>query len=525
MSKASQVRHRAQEFLKKGNLDKAIEEYKKLIQIESRNPNLYNELGDLFLKAQDRMQAVSCFEKASVNYEKVALYNNAVAVCKKILRVVPNRLETIFKLGELKAKQKFLGEAAGYFSQYLQSALDDPSGCANGVQEKLELMLEYMYEYDDIVSTVAKLYGQLGFKVKATELLAGLVSRLEAGGEPQRAAMYRRTIESMKSSLSSEELATLKKQLSEMEEGKGDDAAEDPRSAVDEVFEASERIDATDTTESETRSGAGVDAGNSSEIAGENETAERAGPGGVVSPDGASPDPGGTDVTPVAGHTASEGAVDTAGGSAASADGAAASQPSTSRGEMSVAGSVGKAAQPVAVQERVETEETPDGAIDEAEETPGELIDEERPDLEAEAGSNEEARDFAREITSDVEEDDYRSHYDLGMAYIEMALFDDAVKELQIASRSEQLHLRSIEMIGHCFLMQNNPRLAVKQLQRGLVKAKEAGVENLGIHYNLGLAYEMLDETDKAREYFEEVYIVDVTFRDIAEKMKQYSDK
>ena len=128
MSKASQLRHRAQEFLKKGKLDKAIEEYKKLVQVESRNPNLYNELGDLFLKAEDRVQAVSCLEKASVNYEKVALYNNAVAVCKKILRVVPNRLETIFKLGELKAKQKFEGEAAGYFSQYLQRMLGESPG-------------------------------------------------------------------------------------------------------------------------------------------------------------------------------------------------------------------------------------------------------------------------------------------------------------------------------------------------------------------------------------------------------------
>jgi hypothetical protein len=71
--------------------------------------------------------------------------------------------------------------------------------------------------------------------------------------------------------------------------------------------------------------------------------------------------------------------------------------------------------------------------------------------------------------------------------------------------------------------MLGNPRLAVKQLNRGLEIAMNTGGDNLGIHYNLGLAFESLGETEKAREHFEEVYIVDVTFREISEKMKRYS--
>ncbi|HER43667.1 MAG TPA: tetratricopeptide repeat protein, partial [Candidatus Eisenbacteria bacterium] len=133
------------------------------------------------------------------------------------------------------------------------------------------------------------------------------------------------------------------------------------------------------------------------------------------------------------------------------------------------------------------------------------------------------AESLAEEITSDVEEDDFRSHYDLGMAYLEMALYTEAIKEFQIASRSDQIRIKSIEMIGHCFLMQNNPRLAVKQLLRGLELVKVANSESLGVHYNLGLAYEMLGDAEKAREHFEEVYIVDISFRDIAEKMKKLS--
>jgi tetratricopeptide (TPR) repeat protein len=110
------------------------------------------------------------------------------------------------------------------------------------------------------------------------------------------------------------------------------------------------------------------------------------------------------------------------------------------------------------------------------------------------------------------------------MAYLEMALYTEAIKEFQVAARSEQLQLKSYEMIGNCFLLQNNPRLAVKQLLRGLDVAKTSGGDTLGIHYNLGLAYEMLEEDDRAREHFEEVYVIDITFRDIAEKMDKYSN-
>ncbi len=107
------------------------------------------------------------------------------------------------------------------------------------------------------------------------------------------------------------------------------------------------------------------------------------------------------------------------------------------------------------------------------------------------------------------------------MAYLEMGLFTEAIKDFQISSRCEDLKLSSMEMIGHCFLKQENPRLAVKQLTKALEVAAAAGAESLGIHYNLGLAHEMLGELAAAREHFEEVYIIDMTFRDVAQKMKK----
>jgi tetratricopeptide (TPR) repeat protein len=518
LSKASQLRQKAQNFLKKGRLDKAIEEYQRLIQVESRNPNLYNELGDLYLKAGDRVQAVSSFEKASVNYEKVALYNNAVAVCKKILRVVPNRLDTIFKLGELKVKQKFEGEAASYFSQFLKGVIADIPGAQEGLQRKLNLMIEFVPDREELVSAAADVYRQLGFKVKAAQLLTDLVSRLEERGESTRAESYQGTINSLKSSLSSEELSELDERLSVAGDA-GTDRVDEVDSTVEEVLETSGRLGAVEPDDVDAHPGVGEDTA-SVPVSAEPgfPTAER---DGVVSTGVSS---GGSADESDTGGTGSASTTDADAVSQQSRDRIVSSGGTGSYEERESAETAGHIMQEVALEEpSPEAGEGAAGSEETAVEEDAEPVDE-RSTEPGDGAASGDVIDFAHEITSDVEEDDYKSHYDLGMAYIEMALFDEAVKELQIASRSEQLYFKSIEMIGHCFLMQNNPRLAVKQLQRGLLKAKDAGVESLGIHYNLGLAYEMLDEREKAGEHFDEVYIVDVTFRDIAEKMKNYSE-
>jgi tetratricopeptide (TPR) repeat protein len=144
--------------------------------------------------------------------------------------------------------------------------------------------------------------------------------------------------------------------------------------------------------------------------------------------------------------------------------------------------------------------------------------------IDSEEGSEEKIFEgLATEVTADVDEDDYRSHYDLGMAYVEMGLFDEAIREFQFASNSTPFQVRSLEMIGRCFIKQDKPLLAIRQLTRGLSLVGAGDKDALGIKYNLGVAYEMVGDGDKAQSFFEDVYVVDVTFRDIEEKVKKYA--
>ena len=130
---------------------------------------------------------------------------------------------------------------------------------------------------------------------------------------------------------------------------------------------------------------------------------------------------------------------------------------------------------------------------------------------------------FASEVRSDVESEDHRSHYDLGMAYLEMELLPEAIREFQLAAQSGTYRVRCLEMVGLCFLRQNQPRLAIKQLELGLQLVNQGERESLGLQYNLGLAYEMIGEFERAKACFETVYVVDVGFRDVSTKFQKYS--
>ncbi|MFA4947182.1 MAG: tetratricopeptide repeat protein [Candidatus Krumholzibacteriia bacterium] len=485
MSKANQIRQKAQEFLSKGHIDKAIQEYRRLLTIESKNPNLYNELGDIYLRAGDKAQAVQNFEKAATIYEKVALYNNAVAVCKKILRVDPEKIDTMFRLGELRAKQKLTGEAVTFFTQYVEAVLENPQVLLPRAQKDVDLMLELMPSNEAILAMAVGIYEQLGMKLKAIEVYGRLVAIAVQEKDSKRQIRYAQKIEEIKAALSPAELENL--QTAEtVEEGVATPIAGEMSPSPADVPAAE------------------VD---SDELA-------------APPPADSIPVPPDVEPAPAAAEAETEDGKPDESGIDVGMDEA------VEEAEMVAAMSQGREAIGTGGSFADRRKPSEDGTSESANEvlsggTPPGLPDPPAATF-AETGS-ERGETFAEEITSDVEKDDLRSHFDLGMAYLEMGLFTEAIREFQIASRAEEFQLSSMEMIGYCFLKCNQPRLAVKQLTHALEIEKTTGAGSLGIHYNIGLAYEILGEFETAREHFEEVYIMDMSFRDVAEKMKKFS--
>jgi tetratricopeptide (TPR) repeat protein len=84
-----------------------------------------------------------------------------------------------------------------------------------------------------------------------------------------------------------------------------------------------------------------------------------------------------------------------------------------------------------------------------------------------------------------------------------------------------ELELRSIEMVGHCFMEKGDVELAIEELRAGIEIEGHSSEDFLGLRYNLGLAYEKLGQVDEASKQYEEICSVDPSFRDAGKRIKE----
>jgi tetratricopeptide (TPR) repeat protein len=145
---------------------------------------------------------------------------------------------------------------------------------------------------------------------------------------------------------------------------------------------------------------------------------------------------------------------------------------------------------------------------------------------DAEPTGDEEA-DFARmlsqfkeKVARNLPSTDAQAHYDLGAAYKEMGLLEEAVGQFQRAIRAHPSHLAAYEMVGQCFLEKEEPEIAVRTLGRALEVEYEVEEDLLGIYYYLGQAHEEVGNSDSAREFYERVFSLDINFMDVTERLR-----
>ncbi|GAB1341123.1 tetratricopeptide repeat protein [Gemmatimonas sp.] len=128
-------------------------------------------------------------------------------------------------------------------------------------------------------------------------------------------------------------------------------------------------------------------------------------------------------------------------------------------------------------------------------------------------------RHFKEGVSRSLGEDDFESHYDLGVAYKEMGLLDDAIAEFQKALRSRAHRLPAYEALGQCFVEQGRYQVAATVLSRALHEPGLDDDQRVGVLYLLAYSCEALQRRDEARSYFQRVYATDINFRDVAARL------
>jgi tetratricopeptide (TPR) repeat protein len=151
---------------------------------------------------------------------------------------------------------------------------------------------------------------------------------------------------------------------------------------------------------------------------------------------------------------------------------------------------------------------------------------------ENEEQSGDEQRDFQdmlqqfkRGIDANIDAEDFQSHYDLGVAFKEMGLLDEAIAEFQKALRAPEGRLRTSEALGVAFYEKGQYAISEAILRRAVETLGASDDEQIGLIYWLGRAAEAQDKTGAAISSYERVMAVDIGFQDTRSRMKKLTGK
>ena len=136
------------------------------------------------------------------------------------------------------------------------------------------------------------------------------------------------------------------------------------------------------------------------------------------------------------------------------------------------------------------------------------------------------------ELKQDLEADvasadeDPETHYNLGIAFREMGLLDEAIGELQKACQSfdrgrpfPQI-MQTYTWLAQCFLEKGVPEAAVRWYDKALNVPGIDGETRVALHYELASAYETAGDKPSALRHFMDVYGSNIDYRDVAERIK-----
>jgi tetratricopeptide (TPR) repeat protein len=136
-------------------------------------------------------------------------------------------------------------------------------------------------------------------------------------------------------------------------------------------------------------------------------------------------------------------------------------------------------------------------------------------------------QDFERELAApEHEDDDLETHFNLGIAFREMGLLDEAIGELQKVCRADTLRMSPSRLreayiwLATCFVEKAVPEASFKWFQRALESSPNEE-SRTAVTYELASAYEAAGRKREALEHFLEVYGTNIDYRDVATRIRE----
>ncbi|MGI8619423.1 MAG: tetratricopeptide repeat protein [Gemmatimonadaceae bacterium] len=555
MADASRLKKKAAEFEAKRQLDRALAVYEQILdeiagEEQEADIPLYNRAGDLYLRTGNMERAVTLYEKAVDLYAEGGFFNNAIALCNKILRHAPNRASVYYKLGKISAQKGFNSDAKQNFLEY--AGRMQKIGKMDEAFHALKEFADLCPSQDDVRLMLAEQLTRAGRKTEAFEQLQVLHEQLDAEGRHDEAAAtverlraLNPTAEPRRSTGSTRQRTN---ELVFLDVDSDDAVPPQERAPVDglELTSLTEGKPAKRDRPLTPLEFAAIPLPPPADEAREREAAARALADLPVLDSGTGDEPAEEDWfadVPDAETVDAAPPLDLEPTAlvdvpppapveeqAPAAEEAPERAPTPSAAVPPAPGFVPTAtpAQSFPAMAEAPAEGSDDDFLDlgdwlRAEEKPKttRMVAEGivPPPIDEQADFGEMLQRFKEGVAANIDENDSAAHYDLGIAFKEMGLTEEAIGEFQKALRGTQNKAPTYEALGTCFVEKEQYAVAVTVLTRAL---NEPGLDDdklSGVLYLLGVSAEALGKTQEAATYYQRVLAVDIGFRDVAERL------
>src|SRR5688572_16712000 len=190
----AKVLKNAEKFLSQGKINAAIKEYRQIVDNDTDDLTALNMLGDLYVRANKKEEAVSCFERIAEHYGAQEFTLKAIAMYKKIERIKTRDPIIANKLAELYATQGLVHDAR---AQYLVVA---DAYTRAGANKKALDILHKIADLDpnntEIRLKLADGYLKEGMRREAADAFIQAANRLhEIGSNDKALDAYSKTLQ------------------------------------------------------------------------------------------------------------------------------------------------------------------------------------------------------------------------------------------------------------------------------------------------------------------------------------------
>jgi len=185
---------KAMTLVQQGQLEKAIAEYRLILDVDPSDTSLCNTLGDLYLQVGATSEATVCYLKLVDVLKAEGLIFRAIAVYKKIIKLNPDNLSAVRACADLYATEGLRAEAKHLYLMEAERSL------------KLGLDKQALEAYERLVglepgdtagaAKLASLLAREGRRSEAADLLGRLAQECRAQGRLENArTLYRQMVE------------------------------------------------------------------------------------------------------------------------------------------------------------------------------------------------------------------------------------------------------------------------------------------------------------------------------------------